>query len=113
MVFATVLLHRGPSWGREDEPGTLYDEISKLFDQFVDKGPGKSRFVRVRFHSMLSCSEQHEQMTEEYFSYGPLVKAERIDRGEASPGARLLDAAYRLERTSPRLQPEEPFIGPI
>jgi hypothetical protein len=88
---------------------TLRDEITKLFEEFVAVGPGKRKFVRIRFRSILNDSLRGGQEAEKHFTYGPLVRAERVDGDGASLGARLLNAAYRLERTGPRLLSQEPL----
>ena len=86
---------------------TLNDGFAKLFEVFANEGPGKSRFVRIRFRlephlvALLTGKRQTDDS-----SFGPLVKAERIGREDTSLGARLVDAAYRLERTDSQLLPE-------
>jgi hypothetical protein len=87
---------------------TLSDGFARLFEVFADEGPGKSRFVRVRF-----CSDAHDFAVllgwddTDVFSYGPLVRAERIGKDDASLGARLVEAAYRLVRADSPLPLEE------
>lgn len=88
---------------------TLRDEITKLFKEFVAVGPGKRKFVRIRLRSILNDPLRGGQQAEKHFTYGPLVRAGRVDGDEASLGARLLNAAYRLERTCPRLLSQEPL----
>ena len=86
---------------------TLNDGFAKLFEVFADEGPGKSRFVRVRFRlePHLVALPTGKRQTDDS-SFGPLVEAERIGREDTSFGARLVDAAYRLERTDSQLLPE-------
>lgn len=86
---------------------TLNDALAKFFEVFADEGPGKSRFVRIRSHSVPGHYLMFDEPTEEHFSYGPLVRAERIDGEGTALGTRLVDAAYRLKRTGPRLPSRE------
>jgi hypothetical protein len=90
---------------------SVNDAFSELFEVFADEGPGKSRFVRMRSRSVASRYFQFDQPAEEHFSYGPLVKAERIDGEDTSLGARLVDAAYRLERTVSRPPEVDSLFG--
>jgi len=93
---------------------TLGDDFAKLFEVFADEGPGKSRFVRIRSRSTPSPDYLFGGQIEEHlecFTYGPLVRAERVEREDVSLGARLVDAAYRLERTGPPLLSYE-MLGP-
>jgi hypothetical protein len=90
---------------------TVNDAFSELFEVFADEGPGKSRFVRMRSRPVASRYFQFDEPTEEHFSYGPLVKAERIDGEDMSFGARLVDAAYRLERTVSRPPEVDSLFG--
>lgn len=93
----------------DDELKPLHYGIADLFDQFVDVGPGNSQFVRIRFHSIPDPPVQGQEQTAECFSYGPLVKAERVDGEEAPIGGHLIDAAYKLERTGPGSLSQMPF----
>jgi hypothetical protein len=91
---------------------TLNDALAKFFEVFADEGPGKLRFVRLRSRSVpneYSPPDDAENEHLKHFSYGPLVRAERINGEEASFGARLVDAAYKLERTRPRLLSQQRF----
>ena len=87
---------------------TLSDGFARLSEVFADEGPGKSRFVRVRFGSvahdfavLLGWEET------DVFSYGPLVRAKRIVKNDEALGSRLVEAACRLERADAPLPPEE------
>jgi hypothetical protein len=93
---------------------TLKDGFARLFEVFADEGPGKSRFVRVRFGSdardfavFLGWDDT------DVISHGPLVKAERIGKDDGALGARLVEAAYRLVRAdSPLPLEEQPKVEP-
>jgi hypothetical protein len=87
---------------------TLLLEMSDLFDIFADAELGKASFVRVRYsdgnevYSFTPLVASHH--------YGPLVQVERSkpaglsQTSQTSLGARLVDLAYRLERSGPLLQ---------
>jgi len=105
-MFDKRLLLVPTDWNT-NQTGILHDDITWLLEEFTDKGPENLRFVRVRSWSTgFFRSDPHEQPPEGRFSYGPLVRAERINEEELSLGARLLDAAYRLKRTGPELPPQ-------
>jgi hypothetical protein len=82
--------------------------MSELFEIFADAGTGKASFVRVRYsdgnevYSLTPLVALHH--------YGPLVQVERLkpaglsQTSQTSLGARLVDLAYRLERSGPLLQ---------
>jgi hypothetical protein len=87
---------------------TLLLEMSELFEIFADAETGKASFVRVRYsdgnevYSLTPLVASHH--------YGPLVQVERSkpaglsQTSQTSLGARLVDLAYRLERSGPLLQ---------
>lgn len=109
-MFDKRLLQSSCSPHASSDLRTLSDSFAKLFEVFADEGPGKSRFVRIRSRSMPPWTL--DEPTDEHckhFSYGPLVRAERIDSEDTSLGARLVDAAYKLDRIGPRLLSEEPL----
>lgn len=86
-------------------------EGADLFEAFAKRGPGKSQFVRIRCIRGILWEERHERVAEP-FHYGPLVKVDSTEITEAeaqikSVGRRLLEDAYRIVRTGPRLVKEE------
>ena len=74
-------------------------EASSLFDSFAARGPGTSRFVRIRFFP----GTLHGEHTNGIVHYGPLVKLDRetmaAESEEGSLGTKLFEGAYRLSRT--------------
>lgn len=108
-MFDPLILQTTCHQIEDGEPRTLKDKIVKLFEAFVDERLGKSQFVRVRFRPKRNSWIEREPQTGYRFSCGPLVSAQQISTKETTLGSRLIDAAYQLERTGPRLLSQEPL----
>lgn len=116
--MTTLLQPEGTAKTRHDRSQAAI-EGADLFEAFAKRGPGKSQLVRIRcIRGILgwgfleeSHSVRHERVPEP-FHYGPLVKVDSNEITEAEAqiklvGRRLLEDAYRLVRTGPRLVKEE------
>ena len=86
-------------------------EASSLFDAFAAKGPGRSRFVRIRFLP----DTLHDEHINGTVHYGPLVKLDcettAAEPEKGSLGTKLFRDAYRLARSGQQLAVKTRVLG--
>lgn len=100
----SVLLRKYPhGYGRQSNLPTLGVKLAELLDAFTRAGPGKRRFVRIKYWGPESNFAQKQR---EKLHYGPLVEADmtEVEKNgkDTAVGTRLLAMAHQLpsRRTS-------------
>jgi hypothetical protein len=86
--------------------------VSELFEAFATQGPGKLQFVRMRCTRDKGASSGRHKTAYEPSHCGPLVKVDRVyvsevESQDGSLGRELLERAYRLVPTDPKLVREK------